>query len=51
MYIWGHKELDMTEPLSSYIYIHTHTHTHIYIYIYIYIDRTKTNDSKICIKL
>ena len=45
MYIWGHKELDMTEPLSSYIYIY------IYIYTHIYIHRTKTNDSKICIKL
>ena len=26
---WGHKELDMTEQLSTYIHTHTHTHTHI----------------------
>ena len=25
---WGHKELDMTEQLSTYIHTHTHTHTH-----------------------
>ena len=40
---WGHKELDMTEQLSTAQHTHTHRHTHtdthtyIFVWIYIYI--------------
>ena len=36
---WGHKELDMTERLST-AYTHTHTHTHTMKY-YSVIKRIK----------